>query len=44
MTRILSLLEVPLSWQEAYVQQLDQQNCDTKTCIIQASNLPNKSE
>ncbi|MEA5571368.1 DUF4079 domain-containing protein [Calothrix sp. UHCC 0171] len=44
MTGTLSLLEVPLSWQEAYIQQLYQQNCNTQTCIIQAPSLPKKSE
>lgn len=30
-----SLLEIPLSWQKPYVQQLYQQNCEVQTCVIQ---------
>jgi MFS family permease len=36
-----SLLEVPLSWQEPYVNQLYGQQCDKKPCIVQtAPTLP----
>ncbi len=38
-----SLLEVPLNWQEPYVQKLYEQKCDTKLCIIQAPSMPQKS-
>ncbi|KOP26911.1 hypothetical protein AMR41_05955 [Hapalosiphon sp. MRB220] len=41
-TGTLSLLEVPLSWQEHYIQQLYQHQCDTKPCTIQAPKLPSK--
>lgn len=37
------LLEIPLSWQEPYVQQLYEQHCDTQPCKIQgvpASGAP----
>lgn len=34
-----SLLEVPLSWQEPYVQMLYEQKCDTKPCTVQAPSL-----
>jgi Protein of unknown function (DUF4079) len=37
-----SLLEVPLSWQEPYVNQLYEQQCQTKSCTIQAPSLPKK--
>ncbi|MGJ5675277.1 MAG: DUF4079 domain-containing protein [Nostochopsis sp.] len=37
-----ALLEVPLTWQEHYIQQLYEQKCDTKTCTIQAPSLPQK--
>lgn len=37
-----ALLEIPLSWQEVYVQQLYEQKCDTKPCTIQAPALPQK--
>ncbi len=30
-----ALLEVPLSWQEPYVQKLYEQQCDTKPCSVQ---------
>jgi Protein of unknown function (DUF4079) len=36
-TGTLALLEVPLTWQEPYVQMLYEQKCDTKPCKIQAS-------
>ncbi|AKG24202.1 DUF4079 domain-containing protein [Calothrix sp. 336/3] len=39
-TGTLSLLEVPLHWQESYVQELYKQKCDTKPCTIQAPSLP----
>lgn len=32
-----SLLETPLSWQESYVQQLYEQQCDTRPCTVQPS-------
>ncbi len=38
-----SLLEVPLNWQESYIQKLYEQKCDTKPCIIQAPSMPQKS-
>ena len=38
----LGLLEVPLSWQESYVQKLYEQQCNVKPCIIQAPNMPQK--
>ncbi|WP_016952480.1 DUF4079 domain-containing protein [Anabaena sp. PCC 7108] len=37
-----SLLEVPLSWQEPYVQMLYGQKCDTQPCTIQAPSLSPK--
>lgn len=30
-----SLLEIPLSWQKPYVQQLYQQNCEVQACVVQ---------
>lgn len=36
----LSLLEVPLSWQEPYVHKLYEYQCETKPCTIQPSALP----
>ncbi|MGV0027657.1 DUF4079 domain-containing protein [Phormidesmis priestleyi] len=30
-----ALLEVPLSWQEPYIQKLYEQQCDTKPCTVQ---------
>ncbi|AFZ22695.1 hypothetical protein Cylst_0335 [Cylindrospermum stagnale PCC 7417] len=41
-TGTLSLLEVPLSWQEPYIQMLYKQNCHTQTCTIQAPPIPEK--
>ncbi|MFN6487807.1 MULTISPECIES: DUF4079 domain-containing protein [unclassified Nostoc] len=35
-----SLLEVPLTWQEPYINMLYEQKCDTKSCTIQPSSLP----
>jgi len=32
-----SLLEVPLTWQESYVQQLYEQQCNTQACTVQAA-------
>jgi len=32
-----ALLEVPLSWQEPYVQKLYEQQCDTKPCAVHPS-------
>jgi MFS family permease len=37
-----SLLEVPLTWQEPYVQMLYQNMCETKPCTVQAPALPQK--
>jgi hypothetical protein len=34
-----ALLEVPLSWQEPYIQKLYEQKCDVKNCTIQAPSL-----
>ncbi|MBW4593706.1 MAG: DUF4079 domain-containing protein [Brasilonema angustatum HA4187-MV1] len=41
-TGTLSLLEIPLTWQEPYVNKLYEQKCDTKPCTIQAPSLPKK--
>jgi drug/metabolite transporter (DMT)-like permease len=38
-----ALLEVPLNWQEPYVQKLYEYKCDMKPCMIQAPSLPQKS-
>lgn len=38
----LGLLEVPLSWQESYVQKLYEQQCNIKPCTIQAPSSPQK--
>ena len=35
-----SLLEVPLTWQERYINMLYEQKCDTKSCTIQPLSLP----
>jgi len=35
-----ALLEVPLTWQEPYINQLYEQKCDTKPCVIQPLSLP----
>jgi hypothetical protein len=32
-----SLLEIPLTWQEPYIDMLGVQHCDSKPCIIQVS-------
>lgn len=32
-----SLLEVPLTWQESYVQQLYEKQCNTQPCTVQAA-------
>ncbi len=32
-----ALLEVPLSWQEPYIQKLYEQQCDTKPCTVQSA-------
>jgi MFS family permease len=37
MTGTLSLLEVPLTWQEPYINQLYEQQCNTQACSIQAT-------
>ncbi|MBD2606421.1 DUF4079 domain-containing protein [Scytonema hofmannii FACHB-248] len=41
-TGALTLVEVPLSWQESYVQKLYEQQCQTKPCTIQAPNMAPK--
>lgn len=38
-----ALLEVPLNWQEAYIQKLYEQKCDINPCTIQAPALQKKS-
>lgn len=38
-----SLLEIPLGWQEPYIQKLYEQQCDKKPCTIQAPSVPPKS-
>ncbi len=38
----MALLEVPLSWQESYIQKLYEQQCNVKPCTIQAPNVPKK--
>jgi len=35
-----SLLEVPLTWQERYINMLYEQKCDAKPCTIQPLSLP----
>ncbi|MBW4518475.1 MAG: DUF4079 domain-containing protein [Scytolyngbya sp. HA4215-MV1] len=35
-----ALLEVPLAWQEPYIQKLYEQQCDKKPCTVQASPAP----
>ena len=37
-----SLLEVPLHWQEPYVQKLYELQCDTKPCTVQPPTAPAK--
>ena len=37
-----SLLEVPLTWQEHYINMLYEQKCDAKPCTIQPHSLPPK--
>ncbi|MBD2386954.1 DUF4079 domain-containing protein [Cylindrospermum sp. FACHB-282] len=39
-----ALLEVPLTWQEPYVQMLYKLKCDTKPCTIQAPSLLQNSQ
>jgi MFS family permease len=39
-----ALLEVPLHWQEPYVQKLYEQQCDKKPCTIQAPSAPQKPQ
>ena len=34
------LLEIPLSWQKPYIQQLDKQSCQTKPCTIEVKPVP----
>ncbi len=43
MTGAQALLEVPLSWQEPYIQKLYEQQCDKKPCTIQAPSVPQPS-
>lgn len=43
-TGTLSLLEVPLSWQEPYVQKLYELQCDKKPCTIQTPAVPQKPQ
>ncbi len=35
-----TLLEVPLSWQEPYVQDLYKYKCEQKPCVIQPTSMP----
>lgn len=42
MTGAQNLLEIPLHWQEPYVQKLYEQKCDTKPCTIQVQPAPTK--
>jgi MFS family permease len=35
-----ALLEVPLQWQEPYVQKLYEQQCNKKPCTVQAPSVP----
>jgi len=42
MTGTQNLLEIPLTWQEHYVQQLYEQHCETKPCTIQTAPAPQK--
>ena len=39
-----ALLEVPLAWQEPYVNQLYGQQCDKKPCTIQLAPVPQTSK
>ena len=39
-----NLLEVPLNWQESYIQKLYELKCETKPCTIQAPPAPQKSK
>jgi hypothetical protein len=39
-----SLLEVPLHWQEPYVQKLYEQQCDKKSCTVQTPSVPQKPQ
>ncbi|PZV17944.1 MAG: DUF4079 domain-containing protein [Leptolyngbya sp.] len=39
-----ALLEVPLAWQEPYINQLYGQQCDKKPCTIQVSPAPQTSK
>lgn len=40
MTGTRDLLEIPLSWQEQYVNKLYELQCDIKPCIIQGTSQP----
>ncbi len=40
MTGAKSLLEIPLSWQEPYLDKLSEQKCDQLPCTIQAPSIP----
>jgi MFS family permease len=39
-----ALLEVPLAWQEPYVNKLYEQQCDKKPCTVQAAPAPQTSK
>jgi MFS family permease len=39
-----ALLEVPLHWQEPYVQKLYEQQCDKKPCTVQTPSVPQKPQ
>ncbi|MBK1989360.1 DUF4079 domain-containing protein [Sphaerospermopsis aphanizomenoides BCCUSP55] len=41
-TGTLSLLEIPLTWQKNYINQLYQKQCEVKTCVITKPVIPNK--
>ncbi|MEA5551431.1 DUF4079 domain-containing protein [Anabaena cylindrica UHCC 0172] len=43
-TGVRSLLEVPLTWQEPYINKLYEQKCETNPCTIQAPSLLPKPE
>ncbi|MBD2293618.1 DUF4079 domain-containing protein [Anabaena sphaerica FACHB-251] len=42
MTGTLSLLEIPLTWQKGYINQLYQKQCDANNCLITNPILPDK--
>jgi hypothetical protein len=39
-----ALLEVPLTWQEPYIQKLYEQQCDKQPCTFQVAPMPQKSQ